>query len=179
MGLPFGDTHRRGWQALRHNGIWRWLQLFRQLRDRLQPKPGWPREGAVPLRQPARWNLSARRVDRRGGTLYGTTDGGGSISCGGYPYYYDCGAVFSVTPSGTEKVLHSFSSPPDGALPAAPLIDVNGTLYGTTQYGGVHKNTCSGNCGTVFSITPSGTEKVLYSLGQEAMAMFPPLRLSR
>ncbi|MGA7201317.1 MAG: choice-of-anchor tandem repeat GloVer-containing protein [Candidatus Cybelea sp.] len=100
-----------------------------------------------------------------GGTLYGTTDGGGSNSCGGYPYYYSCGAVFSVTPSGTEKVLHSFSSPPDGALPAAPLIDVNGTLYGTTQYGGVHKNTCSGNCGTVFSITPSGTEKVLYSFG--------------
>src|SRR6202042_1137466 len=90
-----------------------------------------------------------------GGTLYGTTHEGGSNSSGG--------TVFSVTPSGTEKVLHSFGNPPDGDLPAAALIDVNGTLYGTTQNGGAHKNTCSGNCGTVFSVTPSGTERGLYS----------------
>ena len=42
--------------------------------------------------------------------------------------------------------------------PRASLIDVNGTFYGTTQNGGY-------GWGTVFSITPSGTETVLYSFG--------------
>ena len=50
-----------------------------------------------------------------------------------------------------------FPGHPDGANPAAPLIDVNGTLYGTTSSGGTHK------AGTVFSITPSGTLTVLHS----------------
>ena len=36
---------------------------------------------------------------------------------------------------------------------------MDGTLYGTTYYGGAHGD------GTVFSITPDGTEKVLYSFG--------------
>jgi uncharacterized repeat protein (TIGR03803 family) len=99
-----------------------------------------------------------------GGTLYGTTSAGGSYSCG----YYGgsgCGTVFNITLGGTEKVLHSFASAPDGATPYASLIELNGTLYGTTFYGGSHP--CYGfsyaNCGTVFSITPSGAEKVLYS----------------
>jgi uncharacterized repeat protein (TIGR03803 family) len=68
------------------------------------------------------------------------------------------GAVFSVTPSGTEKVLHSFGGPGDGVAPEAGLVAMNGVLYGTTL-GGVN------GTGTVFSITPSGTEKVLYSFG--------------
>ncbi len=101
-----------------------------------------------------------------GGTLYGTTQQGGSNkACGYYSYYFSCGTVFSVTPSGTEKVLHSFGNSPDGNFPVAGLIDVNGTLYGTTQFGGGDKNKCGVGvgCGTVFSITPSGTEKVLHS----------------
>jgi uncharacterized repeat protein (TIGR03803 family) len=87
-----------------------------------------------------------------GGTLYGTTSGGGSYQCG-----FPCGTVFSVTPSGREKVLHSFGNIPDGEDPLAPLIDAKGMLYGTTQIGGAFDG------GTVFSITPGGTEKVLYS----------------
>jgi hypothetical protein len=35
--------------------------------------------------------------------------------------------------SGSEKVLHSFGYGSDGATPLAGLIDVNGTLYGTTS----------------------------------------------
>ena len=38
-----------------------------------------------------------------------------------------------------------------------PLIDVNGTLYGTTNFGGAY------GPGTVFSISASGKEKVLHS----------------
>ncbi|MGB8908213.1 MAG: choice-of-anchor tandem repeat GloVer-containing protein [Candidatus Cybelea sp.] len=60
------------------------------------------------------------------------------------------------------KVLYSFSAAPDGNNPDASLIDVGGTLYGTTSSGGSHF--CSrAPCGTVFSITTGGTEKVLHS----------------
>ena len=68
-----------------------------------------------------------------------------------------CGTVFSVTPSGTEKVLHSFGNGTDGAGPRASLIELNGNLYGTTTSGGEY------DAGTVFSITPGGTERVLHS----------------
>jgi len=88
------------------------------------------------------------------GTLYGTTSSGGA---------HADGTVFSITPGGTETVLYSFCSRnncTDGSLPSDALIDVKGTLYGTTYYGG---GLCGDNCGTVFSMTPSGTETVLYA----------------
>jgi uncharacterized repeat protein (TIGR03803 family) len=85
------------------------------------------------------------------GTLYGTTEYGGTGTNG---------TVFSVTTSGKETVLHSFATgkdEDDGDGPVARLIDVNGTLYGTTFAGGAY---C---CGTVFSITTGGTERVVHS----------------
>ena len=83
------------------------------------------------------------------GTLYGTTRYGGANSDG---------VVYSITTDGAEKVLHSFGDgSADGRDPVAGLLDVNGTLFGTTTQGG------SNNCGTVYSISPSGKEKVLYS----------------
>jgi len=93
-----------------------------------------------------------------GGSLYGTTKvGGGNGCCGG------SGTVFKVTTSGTESVVYSFKGMPDGAFPAAGLIDVGGTLYGTTATGGTY---CSNyGCGTVFSITTGGSENVLHSFG--------------
>ena len=45
-----------------------------------------------------------------------------------------------------EKVLHSFGSGTDGVEPEVGLIDVNGTLYGTTLAGGAYGH------GTVFAI---------------------------
>jgi uncharacterized repeat protein (TIGR03803 family) len=74
------------------------------------------------------------------GTLYGTTSLGGA---------YDEGTVFSMRLTGTdEKVLHSFGHGTDGAMPLAGLIDVKGTLYGTTPAGGKYGD------GTVFALTP-------------------------
>jgi uncharacterized repeat protein (TIGR03803 family) len=89
------------------------------------------------------------------GTLYGTTNIGGANGDG---------TVFSITPSGKETVLYSFGAGSyDGENPEAALLDVNGTLYGTTYGGGA--NGCLDGCGTVFSITTAGTEKVLHSFG--------------
>jgi uncharacterized repeat protein (TIGR03803 family) len=95
------------------------------------------------------------RMIVRNGTLYGTTYYGGEKCPGG-----GCGTVFSITPSGHEKVLHVFAGPPDGSRPDARLLNVNGALYGTTFYGGAYNDS-----GTVFSITPGGKEKILYSFG--------------
>jgi uncharacterized repeat protein (TIGR03803 family) len=84
------------------------------------------------------------------GTLYGTTEYGVSSS--------DSGTVYSVTTAGTFKIVHNFTgSPNDGSRPAAPLLDVNGTLYGTTLYGGSDKD------GTVYTIDATGKERVLYN----------------
>ncbi len=101
-------------------------------------------DGAVPV---------ADLIDVKG-TLYSTT-----VEGGGYTYssYSDGGTVFSITASGAERVLHSFGSGTDGTHPRAGLINVRGTLYGTTASGGAHGS------GTVFSITTSGSENVLYS----------------
>jgi uncharacterized repeat protein (TIGR03803 family) len=88
------------------------------------------------------------------GTLYGTTAIGGNAAC----YGLGCGTIFSITTTGTERVVHTFAGEPsDGSFPDAGLIEVDGTLYGTTRLGGANK------LGTVFKITPSGKETVLYS----------------
>lgn len=49
--------------------------------------------------------------------------------------------------TGKERVLYSFQGKPDGGAPTAGLIDVNGTLYGTTDYAGAYGD------GAVFALT--------------------------
>ncbi len=91
------------------------------------------------------------------GTLYGTTAlGGDGPGCASGLY---CGTVFSVTTSGQFKLLHNFGKGADGSLPQAPLLNVNGVLYGTTTRGGEL------NEGTVFSVTTSGDYETVHSFG--------------
>ena len=87
------------------------------------------------------------------GALYGTTLRGGA---------HDAGTVFTITRAGNERVLHNFGGKLDGSEPYAGLVAIDGTLYGTTSAGGAYAN-----LGTVFSITPSGKERVLHSFGQQ------------
>ncbi len=69
-------------------------------------------------------------------------------------------------------ILHEFGrSAGDGANPSADLIDVGGTLYGTTAYGGTR------NAGTVFSTTLGGEETVLHSFGGSRDGANPTARL--
>jgi uncharacterized repeat protein (TIGR03803 family) len=60
------------------------------------------------------------------------------------------------------RTLYSFASSPDGAHPTTALVRLNGTLYGTTVAGGLNDYPSCQNCGTVYSVTPTGTETVLY-----------------
>ena len=120
------------------------------------------------------------------GTLYGTTWSGGAYGLQTCPAFLSapagCGTVFSVTTSGTEKVLHSFGNGDDAQHPWAGLVHfgTGTTLYGTTFFGGTDR-TCSGEegtgCGTVFSITTSGAEKVLHSFGKGHDGKYPQARL--
>ena len=97
------------------------------------------------------------------GTFYGTASYGGAHSGG---------AVYTVSPSGVEKVIYSFESVKyDAQRPEASLIAVNGALYGTTVYGGTY------GLGTVFSITPSGVEHVIHSFGSGSDGEEPAAKL--
>ncbi len=72
------------------------------------------------------------------------------------------------TPIYSQSVLYSFCSQggtncTDGALPAASMIQAHdGNFYGTTLEGGA-VSPVSGGAGTVFQITPSGAQAILYS----------------
>jgi len=92
-------------------------------------------------------------VQAANGNFYGTTFGGGVNSLG---------TVFKMSPGGTLTTLYNFCSTSgctDGYSPYSELVQAtNGNLYGTTYEGGA-----SGNYGTVFEITPSGTLTTLHS----------------
>jgi uncharacterized repeat protein (TIGR03803 family) len=83
--------------------------------------------------------------------FYGTTSSGGADGKG---------TVFSFTLGGVETVLYSFGAAGDrdGAVPNAVLFQgTDGNYYGTTYIGGAY------NRGTVFSVTPQGSETQLYA----------------
>jgi len=66
------------------------------------------------------------------GNLYGFTGGGGT---------YNLGTVYELSPTGngqwTETILHSFQdNGTDGFTPTGVVIDNDGNVYGTTQFGG-------------------------------------------
>ncbi|MGD0191210.1 MAG: choice-of-anchor tandem repeat GloVer-containing protein [Rhizomicrobium sp.] len=112
------------------------------------------------------------------GNLYGEAEYGGGGSCPG-----GCGTVFKIAPDGTETVLYQFCSLTDcadGAYPTGGLIaDSQGNLYGTTYFGGIggdcgHVGWCGG---TVFKLSPDGTETVLHTFcGQPPVSANPQCR---
>ena len=108
---------------------------------------------------PDGWDSTSSLINV-GGILYGTTARGGSSNCSSP----GCGTVFSINPTTDDySVVYSFQGGSDGEGPVAGLINVDGTLYGTTS--GISTTNCSEfPCGTVFSVNPTtGVEKVVYT----------------
>jgi uncharacterized repeat protein (TIGR03803 family) len=96
------------------------------------------------------------------GNFYGTTGSSGVYN----------GAVFKITPAGVLTVLYTFTGEPDGSAPQSGVILGNdGNFYGTTEFGGI-SDSYSG-FGTIFKITPSGKETILYSFSSTDYAAHP------
>jgi uncharacterized protein (TIGR03437 family) len=99
------------------------------------------------------------------GNFYGTTAG------------FEPGTIFKMTPTGTLTTLYTFPLPGGNvrtnySTAAYGLVQGrDGNFYGTTQIGGI--GTCFINnvnlgCGTVFSVTPGGSETTLYQFDGKA-----------
>ncbi len=110
-----------------------------------------------------------------GGALYGTAAFGGAAGDG---------LIYRIDPaSGAGTVLYSFGGLEgghgDGAYPRASLRPVGGTLYGTTDAGGM-KGCGDEGCGTVFAFDPQQRrETVLHRFtpeeGGNALAELTPV----
>lgn len=113
-------------------------------------------DGAIP---------DAAMIQATDGNFYGTTNKGGTGTVNGCNK--SCGAVFKMTAAGTLTVLHSFDGT-DGNGPFGLVQATNGTLYGTTSYGGVSVHDCTsygstGACGTIYVLTLAGKLTTLYT----------------
>jgi uncharacterized repeat protein (TIGR03803 family) len=108
-----------------------------------------------------------RLIADNAGNLYGVTEGGGAArnNCLG-----GCGTVFKLSADGTETVLYTFSTKAtDGHYPTGLLTGSDGAFYGTTQNGG--SQDCE--CGTIFKLTPDGTESLLHVFHGGSDGIFP------
>ena len=96
------------------------------------------------------------------GNLYGATMFGGT---------YGYGVAYKFTPDGTMTVLHAFgATSDDGQEPVGSLaMDAAGNLYGATTQGG---SQLAG--GTVFKITPDGTESIVHFFSIQSGDGFTP-----
>jgi uncharacterized repeat protein (TIGR03803 family) len=113
---------------------------------------GYPDDGSNP-------DAESLVFDRQG-NIYGTTVFGGDLlDCDND----GCGILFKLTPDGTETVLHNFhEAAADAIMPfSGVIIGRNGSLFGATFHGGTYRT------GTVYEVTSSGTEKVLYNFTQQ------------
>lgn len=127
------------------------------------------------------------------GRLYGTTERGGAVcpdasySCGGTVYRLRS----PRSPGGAwrHNVLHSFPGGRAGSTPKAGVIQSSdGTLSGTTHYGGVVScefETRGWGCGTVFQLLPPEegkrrwTKRILHRFEGEEDGRFPDEPLGR
>lgn len=114
-------------------------------------KGGWQQsEAHIFYGNPDGKNPAGRLVMDANGDVFGVASQGGANSTG---------IVFELERlenGWKEKILHTFGSKGsgDGQNPGVGLVlDTQGHLYGTTQYGGVGA-ACTGGCGTVYEITP-------------------------
>lgn len=100
------------------------------------------------------------------GNLWGMGDQGGAVA--------GSGGVFKITPAGKETLVYSFQGGTDGQNPYTSLIQgSDGNYYGTTEGNG------GSNFGTVFKLTPTGVETVLFNFPNQTLGAFPRLPLTQ
>ena len=94
-------------------------------------------------------------VQGHDGNFYGTTS---QVGLNGV------GTVFKITPGGTLTTLTNFAQGgASGSSPYGGLVQAtDGNFYGTTYAGGTSSN-CTGGCGIIFKMTPSGTLTTLHN----------------
>lgn len=98
--------------------------------------------------------------------LYGTANQGGSQQAGSQQE----GTIFEVASTGKFSVLHTFTTRPKGANPAAGVILYSdGNLYGTTTEGGD-----SDDDGTIFDLNPAtGSFTLLHTFASGNYGNYP------
>ncbi len=71
--------------------------------------------------------------------------------------------IFAILPTGVAKVIYVFApnAYQTAQTPYSRLTAVNGVLYGTTLSGGTFGK------GSIFAVTPSGAERVIYSFKEQ------------
>jgi uncharacterized repeat protein (TIGR03803 family) len=110
------------------------------------------------------------------GYFYGTTQGGGDVSCSGR-YGQGCGTVFKMDSAGNVTVLYSFTGQSDGSWPESGVIQgAGGNLYGTTAYGGTNDD------GVIFRIsnlTALAAAKAEFGVPEATKEPIAPLLMKR
>ncbi|HVM92550.1 MAG TPA: choice-of-anchor tandem repeat GloVer-containing protein [Terriglobales bacterium] len=105
------------------------------------------------------------------GNLYGTTVWGGheGLLSSGNHCEKGCGTIYKINASGEESVVYRFKGykRQDGAAPSLSFIDSHNNLYGETGWGGRY------GYGTIFALTPSGSEKLLYAFTNRNDGSYP------
>jgi len=96
-------------------------------------------------------------VQANDGNFYGTTVGGGGR-------LGNEGEIYRITPTGVFTVLYGFTGLlGNGVSPVAGLVQgIDGNFYGTTNAGG------TSGLGTIYEVTPAGTETTLYEFCSES-----------
>jgi uncharacterized repeat protein (TIGR03803 family) len=118
-------------------------------------------EGAIPW-APLIWGTD--------GYMYAPTIAGGNLSCGYISSYQGCGTLYRIDTQGNAEVLKSFQGT-DGAYPSDALVQAsNGTMYGTTGFGGTDTTGCGvgttpSGCGSLFTLALPNTFSSIFSFG--------------
>ncbi|HEY3971769.1 MAG TPA: choice-of-anchor tandem repeat GloVer-containing protein [Candidatus Sulfotelmatobacter sp.] len=85
------------------------------------------------------------------------------------------GGVFQISAAGKESLVYTFKGgPTDGQNPYTSLTQgSDGNYYGTTESGG------TAQLGTIFKLTPTGVETVLYNFPNQTDGAYPRLPLTQ
>jgi uncharacterized repeat protein (TIGR03803 family) len=153
-GQIIGTTRAGGTYHCRCGTVFKLTPKRRGYTERVLHEFAAGKDGAYPLYGP---------IASAGGSLLGTTSsGGGNISCGNLYYgpNQPCGTVFELKPGGTRYIERVLSTLGNDWSPQG-LLDVKGTLYTVTEYGGQDAGLCGyfefnypSGCGAVISLTP-------------------------